>query len=123
MAEALSLAESIGRRRGFKVERAGDRLLLRHPEAPLTVVVELRGAGDVLVSLYGENIRDYIEDVYESEEDPRGHVESILDDVTALVAEIAGALERKGFRVRSHRVREVVMDVLEVLEEVEEEAA
>ncbi len=120
LAEALDLVESVGRRRGFRVERRGSVLVLRHPEAPLSVVVESRG-GEVVVNLVGEGLRDFVEDVYESEEDPRGFVESILDDVTALVAEVSGALERKGFRVRSQRVREVVMDVLEMLEEVEEE--
>jgi hypothetical protein len=117
--QALDLAETVARRRGFKTRRTGNRLVIEHPEAPFTIVVEQRDR-DVSLSLVAENLRDYIEDVYESEEDPRGYLESILDDVTALATEVTTTLERKGFRVTSRRLREVVMDALEILEEVEE---
>ncbi len=116
---ALDLVESIARRRGFKVERRNGRLYVKHAEAPLTVTVE-ESEGTVTISLTAEGVRDFIEDVYESEEDPRGYIEGLLDDVTALVTELTTTLERKGFKVRVLRVRDVVMDVLEMLEEVEE---
>jgi len=115
----VEIVRDVGRKRGLDVREQGQEILLSHRSAPIHIRVR-KTSGGLEVSLGCENIRDFIEDIKESEEDPRDFIESLLDDLTFIAYELRNRLEREGYKV-VFRVREVVMDILDQLEESVEE--
>jgi len=117
--KVIEIVRNVGRRRGLDVREQGQEIILSHKSAPIHVRVR-ETSGGLEISLGYENIEDFIEDVKESEEDPRDFIEGLLDDLTFIAHELRNRLEREGYRV-VFRVREAVMDILDRLEEIVEE--
>ncbi len=118
MEPVIEVVRRVAQRRGFRVEEAEGVARLYPGEVPL--YLEVRWSGDrVTVSLRYRGVEDFLEDVRESEEDPRGYVEELLDDLAAVAYELREELRRQGYVVTVN-VRDAVMDVLELLEELEE---
>ena len=117
--KVIEIVKDVGRKRGLDVKEQGREIVLSHRSAPIHIRVR-ETSGGLEVSLGYENIRDFIEDVRDSEEDPRDFIEGLLDDMTFIAHELRNKLEREGYRV-VFRVREAVMDILDQLEEIVEE--
>jgi len=117
--KVVEIVRDVGRKRGLTVREQGQEIVLSHRSAPIHIRVR-ETSGGLEVSLGYENIKDFIEDIKESEEDPRDFMESLLDDLTFIAYELKNRLEREGYRV-VFRVRETVMDILDQLEESVEE--
>ena len=115
----VELAKRVALRRGLRSERRGDALVLVHPEAPLYIEVRETSRG-VRIRLVHENIRDYIREIVDSEQDPRDYVEGLLDEIAAASHELAEKLRELSVRVELD-TRTTVMDVLDELEEAIEE--
>jgi len=117
-----NIVKRIALRRGykFKIAKGGNTLQLIHPEAPLTInIVLLNGAAEVRLVYDEKLIRDYLGDVVEAEEDPRSTIEELMDAITMVANEVAQELSRMGLKVKIY-VRDAVMDILEMLEDLEE---
>lgn len=115
----VELVKRVASRRGLRPEQRGDALVLAHPEAPLYIEVRETSRG-IRIRLAHENLRDYIRDIVDSEQDPRDYVESLLDEVAAASHELAEKMRGLGVRVELD-TRTAVMDVLDELEEAMEE--
>lgn len=115
----IEIVKNVGRKRGLDVRERGREIVLSHRSAPIYIRVRETSSG-LEVGLGYENIKDFIEDVRDSEEDPRDFIEGLLDDMTFIAYELRNRLEREGYKV-VFRVRETVMDILDQLEEIVEE--
>ena len=113
------LLRAVAEKRGLILEASGPGFRLRHPEAPLFIEVRRTSRG-ILVRLGYESLRDYIRDVVDTETDPRGVVEELVDELAMTAYELAEQLRGKGHRVVLD-TRTAAMDVLGELEEAEEE--
>ncbi len=111
--------ERIAKQSGYRVERRGEKIVVLHPSAPLYIEVFESSKG-IAVRIGHENLRDYVREVLDTEDNPREYIEDLLDDVSSIAVRITEALRRKGISVSSD-TRTAVMDVLEELEEAEEE--
>jgi len=111
--------EELARRTGYRLEKRGEKIVLRHPSAPLFIEVFESSTG-IAVRIGHENLRDYVREIVDTEDNPREYIEDLLDEVSSIAVRLAEALRRKGLRVASD-TRAAVMDVLEELEEAEEE--
>jgi len=111
--------ERIAKQSGYRVEKRGEKIVVLHPSAPLYIEVFESSSG-VTVRIGHENLRDYVREVLDTEDNPREYIEDLLDDVSSIAVRITEALRRKGISVSSD-TRTAVMDVLEELEEAEEE--
>jgi len=111
--------ERIAKQGGYRVEERGEKIVVLHPNAPLYIEVFESSKG-IAVRIGHENLRDYIREVLDTEDNPREYIEDLLDDVSSIAVRITEALRRKGISVSSD-TRTAVMDVLEELEEAEEE--
>jgi hypothetical protein len=117
--QIVEAVEKIARRRGYRFEQRGNKLLLRHETAPFYVEVSETSRG-LRVRIGYESLKDYIREVVDSEADPQDYIEDILDSMSALAHEVFEELKRRGYNVFLE-AREAVMDVLEELEEALEE--
>ena len=115
----IEIVKDVGRKRGLDVRERDREIVLSHRSAPIYIRVRETSSG-LEVGLGYENIKDFIEDVRDSEEDPRDFIEGLLDDMTFIAYELRNRLEREGYKV-VFRVRETVMDILDQLEEIVEE--
>ena len=111
--------ERIAKQSGYRVEKRGEKIVVLHPSAPLYIEVFESSKG-ITVRIGHENLRDYVREVLDTENNPREYIEDLLDDVSSIALRITEALRRRGISVNSD-TRTAVMDVLEELEEAEEE--
>ena len=111
--------ERIAKQSGYRVEKRGEKIIVLHPSAPLYIEIFESSRG-ITVRIGHENLRDYVREVLDTEDNPREYIEDLLDDVSSIAVRITEALRRKGISVNSD-TRTAVMDVLEELEEAEEE--
>jgi len=117
--EILEEIERIAKQTGYRVEKRGEKIVLLHPSAPLRIEV-FESSHGVSLKIGHENIRDYVREILDTEDNPREYIEDILDEVSSVAVRLTEALRRKGLRVVSD-TRTAIMDVLEELEEAEEE--
>jgi len=115
----IEIVKDVGGKRGLSVREQGREIVLSHKFAPIYIRVRETSSG-LEIGLGYENIKDFIEDVKDSEEDPRDFIEGLLDDMTFIAYELRNRLEREGYKAVL-RVRETVMDILDQLEEIVEE--
>ena len=120
MGKLSRVLQVLAKKRGYQYKENDGYIVFTHKSAPLKIVIELQ-RDEALVKLHGENLRDYVEEVYEVEEAPREYLEDLLDELTSVINEITQLLEKQGMKVRTLNTRELVMDVLEIMEEIEEE--
>lgn len=111
--------ERIAKQSGYRVEKRGEKIIVLHSSAPLYIEVFESSKG-ITVRIGHENLRDYVREIVDTEDNPREYIEDLLDDVSSVAVRITEALRRKGISVSSD-TRTAVMDVLEELEEAEEE--
>ena len=111
--------EKIAKQSGYRVETRGDRIVVLHPSAPLYIEIFESSKG-ITVRIGHENLRDYVREILDTEDNPREYIEDLLDDVSSIAVRITEALRRRGISVSSD-TRTAIMDVLEELEEAEEE--
>ncbi len=109
----------IARRRGLQPRYVADSIRLNHPQAPFFIEIRESSTG-IIVRLGYEDIKDYIREVVDVEDDPRGVIEELLDDMASVAYEIAERLKRSGFRAVLD-TRSASMDVLSELEDALEE--
>ncbi|MET1102284.1 MAG: hypothetical protein ABWW69_07420 [Pyrodictiaceae archaeon] len=74
----------------------------------------------ILISLNYKDLKDYIRELIDTEENPREILEGVLDDLTELATRISQSLMKNGFKTRMD-IREKILDILEELEEALEE--
>jgi hypothetical protein len=92
---------------------------IRSRRAPLYIEVRETGQG-LTVRIGHEGLDDFLSDVVDSEEDPRGYIEELADELSKIAHDIYLELARRGLHVKLE-ARETIMDLLEKLEELEEE--
>ena len=109
----------IARRRGLQPRHVADSIRLDHPQTPFFIEVRESSSG-IVVRLGCEDIKDYIREVVDMEDDPRGVIEELLDDMVSVAYEIAERLRRNGFKAILD-TRSASMDVLSELEDALEE--
>ena len=110
-------------KRGYNVEARGNVLRIIHPDMDDLGLVIREDDGTVYIELLqGEELRDSLDDLIQ--ETDRETVEEyiredILSDLESLASNIEALCRARGLRVEN-RVREGILDVLEILEDIAE---
>ena len=115
----MSVLEEVAKRlkeRGYSISQAGNSVVARHPNAPLSIQVDIEGE-TCRVSLKAENFTDFVDDVKESEENPREYLEEILEDVSRAASEVS-ALLRSSCQKLENTVQRDVLDLMDIIEDV-----
>ncbi|BEP18257.1 hypothetical protein PYJP_16090 [Pyrofollis japonicus] len=119
MSTVKDIVNKLAKQAGYRVEERGEKVVITHPNAPIFIEVFESSRG-IMVKIGHENLKDYVREIIDTEENPRDYIEDVLDDVSSLALRIVEALRQRGLSVVSD-TRTGVMDVLEELEEAEEE--
>ncbi|GAB6148274.1 hypothetical protein JCM10135_08160 [Stetteria hydrogenophila] len=115
LGKAVEEVKSVAVRYGLKVETPGEVLIIKHPEAPITVELRVEEGRAVAELKVGSEIGEYIDSLLDEGEDPREAVEEAMEEMIRIIDFAASRLEREGIKVE-RKTREGILDAYDALE-------
>ena len=106
-------------RRGYEIGIEGDKLILKSAGSPLRVVVAKSGDTYLVRLETSEDLGSRIEEIVSESDDPKGEVESLLDEALVIVELLVKSINGKGLKVR-RLTRDAILDVYDTLESIME---
>ncbi|MEB3780649.1 MAG: hypothetical protein GSR85_10565 [Desulfurococcales archaeon] len=108
-------------RRGGTLQVKGNTLEIRSVGEPLYLTLYPSNGNVVIELKVEESIDERIDELLGEDEDPREHLEEVLETLVSMVDELERILRINGYSV-IRRTREAILDVYDAIEEKLEEA-
>lgn len=107
-------------RYGLKPLEEEEKLVIKHEEYPLEIVIEPRGDGYIVQLRVREDLEDSISELLEEDVDPRSELEDVIETLVTVVDYAVRKLREEGFKVERD-TRNAILDVYDALESFLEE--
>lgn len=103
-----------------EVDEESGRVVIKHQEYPLEIVVEPSGEGYRVEMRVGDELEESISELLEDNVDPRSELEDVIETMVMVVDYSVKKLKEEGFKVERD-TRNAILDVYDALESFLEE--
>ncbi|MCE4618551.1 MAG: hypothetical protein F7C37_03825 [Desulfurococcales archaeon] len=103
-----------------EVDEESGRVVIKHQEYPLEIVVEPSGEGYRVEMRVGDELEESISELLEDNVDPRSELEDVIETMVMVVDYSVRKLKEEGFKVERD-TRNAILDVYDALESFLEE--
>lgn len=103
-----------------EVDEESGRVVIKHQEYPLEIIVEPSGEGYRVEMRVGDELEESISELLEDNVDPRSELEDVIETMVMVVDYSVRKLKEEGFRVERD-TRNAILDVYDALESFLEE--
>ncbi len=104
----------------LKIRRGRSSIKAYHASIPIGLNIQIRKKTALIELTYKDDLREVLEDLYESGEDVEALVDDTLSELRDIAIDVSRLLEEKGFSVKM-KLREGENDIRDLLEDLEEE--
>ncbi|NOZ30349.1 MAG: hypothetical protein GXO68_00120 [Crenarchaeota archaeon] len=103
-----------------EVDEESGRVVIKHQEYPLEIIVEPSGEGYRVEMRVGDELEESISELLEDNVDPRSELEDVIETMVMVVDYSVRKLKEEGFKVERD-TRNAILDVYDALESFLEE--
>ncbi len=104
----------------LKIRKLKSSVKAFHTELPIGLQVTLRKKSAIVEMIYSDELREVLEDLYESGEDVEALVDDTLSELRDIAIDVSRLLEEKGYKVNL-KIKEGENDIRDILEDFMEE--
>lgn len=105
---------------GYDVDDSGDVIKVRHANLPIYLYVQFKDRFVYMGINHESDLRDILEDLYDSGEDVESIVEEAISYLSTASLKIRNWIEERGY-VPVFKIRDGSIDIYEMIEEIIEE--